>query len=77
MQNVLKWKNMYLVKKSCFQKLFIKNLCLVLHISEIVKKKTLFFFGGVRKKTFLAIGGGGYQNVTGISATSRFFLHLS
>ena len=62
MQNVLKRKNIYLVKKSCSQKHFIKTFVLDhsglfdMHIGKPLKK----ICGGVRNKNvFCRTGGGG------------------
>ena len=56
MQNVLKRKNMYFVKK--FQKLMFYDLLIC--IIENIRKK--IFLGGVRKKTgFCLTGGGGSE----------------
>ena len=57
MQNVLKRKNMYFVKKK-FQKLMFYDLLIC--IIENIRKK--IFLGGVRQKTsFCRTGGGGSE----------------
>ena len=64
MRNVLKRKNMYFVKKSCYKQIFIKNLCfrpiwIFLYAYRKALKKNIF--DGVRKKR--AVLGGGLRTL--------------
>ena len=67
MQNVLKRKNMYFVKKSIYQKHLIKKLMfytildLLICISENVKKKSENIFWRFPQKTVFAVRGGGAE----------------